>query len=143
MNVTPGKIRGRDRNTASLAFAVMIAGLSACGGSKVVTFPAVELSQVEIFLPGQKPTGDYRAMKTIEIQVRPDQATNEDLLKQAVEQAAAVGADAIVVHQLGANAQGMAVSDLGVDGVSRVTRIITATAVYYPARHPELEEGGS
>ena len=131
------------RNTALLVFGMLVAGMSACGGSKAVTFPAVEPSQVEIFLGDKKPTGDYRAMKTIEIQVRPDQASNEDLLKQAVEQAAAVGADAIVVHQLGANAQGMAITDLGVDGVSRVSRIITATAVYYPARHPELEEGGS
>ena len=135
--------KNRIRATVWLVFGMLVAGLSACGGSKPVTFPEVEPSQVEIFLPGQKPTGDYRAMKTIEIQVRPDQASNEDLLKQAVEQAAAVGADAIVVHQLGANAQGMAASDLGVDGLSRVTRIITATAVYYPARHPELEEGGN
>ena len=120
-----------------VAFLLLVAGLAACGGGKTVTLPPVEPIEVEVYLPGGGfPSERYEVMRTIDIAVQPTVAY-EDLLAQAVQQAAAVGADALIVDRMGPNASGFVV---GVGGAQEVRRMIKARAVYYPALHPELND---
>jgi ABC-type glycerol-3-phosphate transport system substrate-binding protein len=121
-------------------FAMSVAGLAACGGGKTVTLPAVEPNQVQIFMPGQRPTEDYKPLKNIDITVDLN-VSNEELLTQAVQQAAAVGADALVVDKMGSNVSGTTGAVMSSGGAQQVKRQLQGRAIYYPAKHPELEEG--
>ena len=103
------------------------------------TLPPVDPQQVEIYLPGNNPEEDYEPLSAIDITVEID-VENAELLTQAVEQAAALGADALIVDRLGPNTSGAV---LPAGATEHIKRIIQARAVYYPARHPELLEGQS
>jgi len=126
------------RLVTSLALAVFFTGIAACGG-KPPELPAVQPDQVEIYLPGQQPSESYKSLKTFELSVNID-GTNEELVTQAVQQAAALGADALIITKLGPNTSGATGAALGTDAVTHVKRILQGQAVYYPSRHPELQE---
>jgi hypothetical protein len=123
----------------SAVFGVLLVAAVACsaGGPKV-TLPAVAPEDVEIFFPGDYPDEDYEVLKRIEIQDILS-ADDREMVMTARQQAADLGADALLILQMRSTQAG---GGLGDADPSRDRKILEALAVYYPSRHPELQEQG-
>ena len=121
----------------SAFFAVML-GLSACssGTSTKVTLPAVEPQDVAVFMPGDYPDEKYEVLKRLEIQDIVS-ADEREMVVTARQQAADLGADALLITALRTTQSG---GGLESTNASRDKKILEALAVYYPERHPELQE---
>jgi hypothetical protein len=111
---------------------VVIAGLVACGG-KSVTLPAVSPDEVEVFMPGLRPSEECETMARLEREGPLDMPDGEliDMIRSA---AAEVGADAVVVEGIRRTTEGQAALDLNLEQ----KKYITGNACYYPSQHPEL-----
>lgn len=104
------------------------------GCSSKVELPPVAPEDVEVFLPGSLPKQDYKIMSRFEVRLglqEPDQM----LIDRARERAAQLGADAVVITAMRRTSEG------GVDlNLSQEQeKILDALAVYYPSKHPELQ----
>lgn len=104
------------------------------GCSSKVELPPVAPEDVEVFLPGSLPKEDYKIMSRFEVRLglqEPDQR----LIDRARERAAQLGADAVVITAMRRTSEG------GVDlNLSQEQeKILDALAVYYPSKHPELQ----
>ncbi|NIR46688.1 MAG: hypothetical protein GWN99_19975 [Gemmatimonadetes bacterium] len=125
------------RHFSALMVVTLMAGSLACstGGPKV-TLPAVEPQQVEVFMPGEFPSEDYEVLKRIEVRDLVSADENE-MVMNARQQAADVGADALIIRSLRTTQSGGGLQETN---ASRDRKILEALAVYYPSRHPELQE---
>ena len=117
----------------ALCAVVMSVGLLACGGG--VTLPPVAPQDVEVFYPGQMPSETYEVMARIQ-EDRPLQTDDDVLIDAARAQAAQMGADALVVTSIRRTTEGQIETDLGREQM----KILEALAVYFPSRHPELQD---
>ncbi|HSG82660.1 MAG TPA: hypothetical protein VLC48_10440, partial [Gemmatimonadota bacterium] len=115
----------------SAVFGVLLVGAMACaaGGPKV-TLPAVQPEDVEMFYPGDYPSEKYEVLKRIEIQDILS-AQDQDMVMAARQQAADIGADALLIQSMRTTQSG---SGLGDADPSRDRKILEALAVYYPSR---------
>ena len=113
-----------------MALALVVAG---CGGG--VKLPPVEPEQVEVFLPGSYPTEEYKVLTSITQSVAL-QVSDRDLINQAKERAARVGADALIVNRIRTTSEGAVADDVG----REIEKILEGLAVYFPSKHPELEQ---
>jgi len=120
------------RHFAALCAVVMTAGVLACGAG--VTLPPVAPEDVEVFYPGQLPTEEYEVMARIQ-EDEPLQTEDDVLVEAARAQAAQMGADALVITAIRRTTEGQIETDLGREQM----KIIEALAVYFPSRHPELQ----
>jgi hypothetical protein len=64
-------------------------------------------------------------------------ADERDMVTEARQQAADLGADALIIRSLRTTQSG---GGLAETNASRDRKILEALAVYYPSRHPELQE---
>ena len=128
--------RYRTMKYFSALFAVVL-GLAACSGTSTkVTLPAVEPRDVELFMPGDYPSEKYEVLKRIELQEMVS-ADEREMVLDARQQAADLGADALIIQSLRTTQSG---GGLAETNASRDKKILEALAVYYPAKHPELLE---
>jgi hypothetical protein len=105
----------------------------------MVVLPAVEPRDVEVFMPGDFPAEEYKVVEAITVTgilTRPD----EEMVAEARQKAAALGADALIVQALRMTAGGGG----GYEDTdpSQDRKTLEAIAVYYPARRPELQQPG-
>jgi hypothetical protein len=124
------------KHVLALCALALIAGLVACSSAAKVTLPAVEPSEVEVFMPEQYPDEDYKILKTVTI-TDIISADDRDMVVAAREQAAQLGADALLIKSLRMTSAGVGLEEAN---ASRDQKILEALAVYFPSRHPELEE---
>ncbi len=117
----------------SALFAVLLGlGLSGCGPG--VELPPVEPEAVEIFMPGSFPVEDYKVMARIREEV-PLDTEDGALINQAKARAAEMGADAMLIDSIRRTTEGQIETDLRQEQL----KILEARAVYFPSRHPELQ----
>ncbi len=121
------------RYLVSVCLVLLAAAVSACGSS--VNLPPVEPSDVELYLPGTAPGEEYRVIARID-QRAPQETPDKDLIDRARAKAAELGADALIVSGIRGTTEGQVDLNLG----RQVEKILEAVAVYFPARHPELEQ---
>ncbi len=117
--------------------AVVLVGLAACSStSSKVTLPPVEPQNVEVFFPGDFPSEKYETLKSIQLE---DMISVDDreMVTKARQMAADLGADALIIRSLRTTQSGAGLADAN---ASRDKKILEALAVYYPAKHPELQE---
>ena len=107
------------KRLANVVVAVALAlVVGACGSTKV-DLPPVEPEQVEVFMPGEYPTVEYKVLANLQEKSR----------EALVAKAAQLGADALIVTE-----------DHTSLGIGEQGRSIEGLAVYFPSRHPELEK---
>ncbi len=125
------------RHFSALIAVTLVAASVACGaGGPKVTLPAVAPQDVEVYMPGEFPAEDYEVLKRI--QVRELISVDErDMVADARQQAADLGADGLIIRSLRTTQAG---GGLEQTNASRDRKILEALAVYYPSRHPELQE---
>ena len=121
------------RHFSALIAVLVLAGLWACGGG--VTLPPVAPEDVEVFMPGSFPSESYKVMARISESMALNTPDNE-LIDVAKAQAAEMGADAIVVDAIRRTTEGGIETNLRQEQL----KIIEARAVYFPSRHPELQQ---
>ena len=117
------------KSVNAILVAAMVAGFVACGGAvSSQTLPAVSPEAVEVIPQGQKPSDDYETLKRISYN-DPGTVTSDVLIARAREEAAALGADALLIKSVRR------------DPSAHNPRIyLLAEAIYYPSRHPEPGE---
>jgi hypothetical protein len=114
-----------------LAIGLLTAAI-ACGST--MRLPPVQPEDVDVFMPGSYPSEDYEVMTRFNVRVglqEPDQT----LVDRARARAAEIGADAVVVTAIRRTSEGGVDMDLS----QEQQKILEALAVYYPSRHPELD----
>jgi hypothetical protein len=119
---------------------VLVSGLAACGGGSRVVLPAVEPRDVQVFMPGDFPAEEYKVLKVITVTgilSRPD----EEMVAEARQKAAELGADAMIIKELRMTAGGA--GGLADVNPNQDRKTLEAMAVYYPAQHPELQQPGN
>ncbi len=87
------------RNSLEFAAVVLVAVTVACGGGTNVTFPAVSPEDVEVIPQGQTPSQEFVRMKEITV-TKEDTPTSDLLIAEARAQAAAMGADALLIESI-------------------------------------------
>ena len=97
--------------------------------------PPVEPQDVEVFMPGQPPGENYEILSRLQEEVSLD-TPDQQLIDRARADAAEMGADALVVTAIRRTTEGQIETNLGQEQM----KIIEALAVYFPSRHPELQE---
>ena len=119
-------------------FAGVIVGLAACSGTTgpKVTLAPVEAVDVEVFFPGDFPSEKYETLKSIQLEEMLS-ADEREMVMTARQMAADLGADALIIRSMRTTQSG---SGLAEADASRDKKILEALAVYYPAKHPELQE---
>ena len=121
------------KHLTALAAVVLSASLFACGGG--VKLPPVEPQDVEVFMPGQPPGENYEVLGRLQEEVSLD-TPDQRLIDRARAEAAEMGADALVITAIRRTTEGQIETNLGQEQM----KIIEALAVYFPSRHPELQE---
>jgi hypothetical protein len=117
----------------ALCMAVVIMGLPGCGSG--VSLPPVSPDDVEVFMVGSFPTESYKVMAQLTESMSlstPDQEVIEAVKVRAAE----MGADALIIDSLRRTTEGGIETDLR----QEILKIIEARAIYFPARHPELQQ---
>lgn len=104
------------------------------GCSSSVNLPPVEPEDVEVFLPGSQPQESYEVMTRFTVRVGL-QDSDQMLIDGARARAAEMGADAVIVMSMRRTSEGGVDLDLS----QEQEKILEALAVYFPSRHPELE----
>ncbi|UCF18549.1 MAG: hypothetical protein JSU87_11435 [Gemmatimonadota bacterium] len=117
----------------ALLMTVLAAGLAACGGG--VQLPAVAPEQVEIFMPGSLPLEEYETLATIQEQ-GPLGIADQELIDRARARAAERGADALLILEIRQTTEGAVEMNLAQEQL----KILEGRAIYYPAKHPELNQ---
>lgn len=110
---------------------VVVAGLAAC--SSGVQLPAVSPEDVEVFMPGSTPREQYKLIANVVENVRLS-TSDDDVIEMAVARAAELGADALIIQAIRRTTEG---GEMDLNREER--KILEGQAVYFPARHPELE----
>lgn len=118
-----------------LPAAVAVLAVFAAGCASGVKLPPVEPQDVEVFLQGSYPTEEYKVMSTITEQVSLE-TDDRDLIEQARERAAKLGADALVVTSIRSTTEG----GIDLDTAREAQKILEGLAIYYPSRHAEIEQ---
>ncbi len=111
----------------------LLTALAGCGGG--VTLPAVAPEEVEIFMPGSFPEEDYKVLSRLETD-GPLGTSDQDLIDQARDRAAGLGADALVIQSIRRTTEGGI--ELNLEQEQR--KVLVALAVYFPSKHPELSK---
>lgn len=117
--------------SASFLALALAFGLVGCGST--VTLPPVAPEQVEVFMPGEFPPEDYEAIAQINERVGLE-IEDRVLIQRAVEKAARLGADVLLISAIRSTTEG----EVSLDLQQEQQKILEALAVYYPSRHPEL-----
>jgi len=118
----------------SALFAVLaVVGLAACGGG--VTLPPVAPESVEVYMPGTFPSESYKVMARYS-ESMPLNTQDNQLIELVKGMAAEVGADALLVDAIRRTTEGGIETDLRQEQL----KIIEARAIYFPSRHPELQQ---
>lgn len=120
------------RYPIALFTVVLAVGLAGCGAG--VELPPVAPEDVEIFMPGTFPPEDYRVLTQIREEV-PLNVSDNELIERARARAARSGADALVIRALRRTTEGGADVSLQQEQL----KILEGSAVYFPSRHPELQ----
>lgn len=116
-------------------FCSVVAALALMAGcSSSVNLPPVEPEDVEVFLPGSQPQESYEVMTRFTVRVGL-QDSDQMLIDGARARAAEMGADAVIVMSMRRTSEGGVDLDLS----QEQEKILEALAVYFPSRHPELE----
>ena len=118
--------------TTLLGLAAVVA-VVACGSG--VKLPPVSPEDVEIFMPGVFIADEYKVMARFEEAFSMDTA-DSTMVARIKERAAEMGADAVIVDGIRVTSEGAIELDLA----QEQQKIIDARAVYFPSRHPELNE---
>jgi hypothetical protein len=115
-----------------------VIGLAACSGTTgpKVTLAPVEAVDVEVFFPGDFPSEKYETLKSIQLEEMIS-ADDRDMVTTARQMAADLGADALIIRSMRTTQSGAGLAEAN---ASRDKKILEALAVYYPAKHPELQE---
>jgi hypothetical protein len=121
------------RHFSALIAVLALAGLWACGGG--VTLPPVAPQDVEIFMPGSFPSESYKVMSRIS-ESMPLNTADDEIIEVARVAAAEVGADALLIDSIRRTTEGGIETDLRQEQL----KIIDARAIYYPSRHPEIQQ---
>lgn len=121
------------KHLTALCAVVLTASVLACGGG--VQLPPVQPQDVEVFMPGQPPSERYEVLARIQEDVSLD-TPDQQLIDRAQAEAAELGADALVITAIRRTTEGQIETNLGQEQM----KIIEALAVYFPSRHPELQE---
>ncbi|UCC48357.1 MAG: hypothetical protein JSV41_12975 [Gemmatimonadota bacterium] len=121
------------RYLTALVVAVLVAGAVGCGAR--VQLPPVAPEDVQVFMPGSYPDEEYKVLAQVNTQV-PLSVSDSELIDRARAQAAEYGADALVVSGIRRTTEGEIELNLQQEQV----KILQAIAVYYPSRHPELQQ---
>lgn len=121
------------RYFSALIAVLALVGLAACGSG--VKLPPVAPEDVEVFLPGTFPTESYKVMARFS-ESMPLNREDADLIAAVKAMAAEVGADALIIDAIRRTSEGGIDTDLRQEQL----KIIEARAIYYPSRHPELQQ---
>jgi ABC-type glycerol-3-phosphate transport system substrate-binding protein len=116
----------------ALFAAAAIVGLASCGSG--VSLPPVSPDDVEVFMVGAFPTEGYRVMARLAESMDLN-TPDEEMIEVVKVKAAEMGADALIIDSLRRTTEGGVETDLR----QEQRKIIEARAVYFPARHPELQ----
>jgi hypothetical protein len=119
--------------TALFAAAVMV-GLASCGSG--VSLPPVSPDDVEVFMVGSFPMEGYRVMARLSETMHLN-TPDEEIIEAVKVRAAEMGADALIIDSLRQITDRIE-TDPSVE--QHGTKIIEARAVYFPGRHPELQQ---
>jgi hypothetical protein len=110
----------------ALHLILVLLAVSSCGGPKVI-LPPVSPEDVEIIPVGEEPQEEFKEIASVRQQATMD-TPRADLIAQAREKAARLGADALLIEEFRLN-----------DSYTNPTITLLALAIYFPARHPELQ----
>lgn len=97
--------------------------------------PPVAPQDVEIFMPGMFPSESYKVMSRIS-ESMPLSTPDNEIIDVARSAAAEVGADALLIDSIRRTTEGGIETDLRQEQL----KIIEARAIYFPSRHPELQQ---
>lgn len=109
---------------AILALAV----LAACGGLRL---PPVATEDVEVFMPGAFPIESYKLLGRLS-ESMPPHTQDAELIAAVKAKAAEMGADALIIDAIGPQIE----TERGQEAL----KVVKARAIYYPSRHPELQQ---
>ena len=121
------------RHFSALIAVCVLVGLWACGGG--VTLPPVAPQDVEIFMPGAFPSESYKVMARL-TESMPLNTSDDEIIEVARGAAAEVGADALLIDAIRRTTEGGIETDLRQEQL----KIIEARAIYFPSRHPEIQQ---
>lgn len=121
------------RHFSALIAVLVLVGLWACGGG--VKLPPVAPQDVQIFMPGTFPSESYKVMSRIS-ESMPLNTPDNEIIDVARSAAAEVGADALLIDSIRRTTEGGIETDLRQEQL----KIIEARAIYFPSRHPELQQ---
>ena len=113
------------RRVLALLAVVVVTGLVGSCGPKV-TLPPVAPEDVEVLT--EEPEEEFEVIADIRQQAATD-TPRRDVIAGAREKAAQYGADAMLIKEWRVSAS-----------MSNPTVTLLAQAIYYPSRHPELQE---
>lgn len=97
--------------------------------------PPVAPQDVQIFMPGTFPSESYKVMSRIS-ESMPLNTPDNEIIDVARSAAAEVGADALLIDSIRRTTEGGIETDLRQEQL----KIIEARAIYFPSRHPELQQ---
>jgi len=97
--------------------------------------PPVAPEDVEIFMPGSFPSESYKVMARL-TESMPLNTSDDDIIDAVKAKAAEVGADALLIDAIRRTTEGGIETDLRQEQL----KIIEARAIYFPSRHPELQQ---
>ena len=115
-----------------LGLAAVVAMVACTSGVKLAP---VSPEEVEVYMPGVPIPDSYNVMARFEEAFTLDTA-DSTMIARIKELAAEFGADAVIIDGIRSTSEGGIETNLA----QEQKKIVQARAVYFPSRHPELNE---